>query len=149
MEFDDETTCMEFLSALTRDHALIFSRRVLFIITKPLPRFGSAKSSKGAAEVQLWQKGKSIRLLSRWNDKVEEKWLSMSVPRGELNHKQGSNRASFPQIEYERGRKIDMANLVARDSREKTQAKKAGPITIAFESVKGTFDASHPRSSRT
>lgn len=103
------------------------------------------------AQVQLWQKGNSIRLLSRWDDKVEEKWLSMSVPRGGLDHKKDSNRASFPETEYGRGRKIDMANLVARDSREKTQGRKAGPINIAFESVKGEFCGFHvcdPRSQR-
>lgn len=139
VDFEDETASMEFLSSLSRDHDLIFSRRALFITTKPTPRFGSVKSSKGAAEIQLWQKGNSIRLLSRWDDKVEDKWMSMSVPRGELIHKKDSNRASFAKIDYDRGRKIDMANLLARDSRDKTEGRKAGPVTIAFESVRGEF----------
>ena len=32
-----------------------------------------------------------------------------------------------------------MANLVARDSRDKEAGRKTGPVTIAFESVRGEF----------
>lgn len=63
--------------------------------------------------------------------------MSMPVPRSGLAHSKDSNRASLPKVEYNRGRKIDMANLVARDSRDKAEARKVGPITIAFESVRG------------
>ena len=137
VELDDEAVGMEFMSSLSGEHKLIFSRRAHHITTKPPSRLRGSKSNKGTAEVQLWQKGNSIRLLSRWDDKVEEKWLSMAVPPGRLDNRKDSNRASLPTTEYDRGRKIDLANLVARDSKEKTEGRKAGPITIAFESVLG------------
>ncbi len=137
LDFDDEATSFGFMSALTGNQELIFSRRALFITTKPPKKFGSTKSNKGTAEVQLWLKGNSVRLVSRWDDKVEDKWMSMQVPRDGLAHSKDTNRASLPRVEYDRGRKVDMANLVARDSREKETGKKVGPVTIAFESVRG------------
>ena len=63
--------------------------------------------------------------------------MSVQVPRGGLAPSKDTNRASLPKVEYDRGRKLDMANLVARDSRDKEAGKKMGPVTIAFESVKG------------
>lgn len=137
LDFDDETIAFRFMSALTGNHDLIFSRRALYITTKPPKKFGGTKSNKGTAEVQLWLRGNSVRLVSRWEDKVEDKWMSMQVPRDGLAHSKDTNRASLPRMEYDRGRKIDMANLVARDSREKEAGRRAGPVTIAFESVRG------------
>ena len=139
IDFDDESIAMRFMSSLTSAYSLIFSRRAHYITTKPPSRFTGTKSNKGTAEVQLWLKGNSVRLISRWDDKVEDKWLSMAVPRDGLEHKRDSNRANLPKVEYDRGRKIDMANLVARDSRVKKeeQLRKIGPVTIAFESVRG------------
>ena len=140
IDFTEESVAMQFMSSLTSAYTLIFSRRVHYITTKPPSRFGGgSKSNKGTAEVQLWIKGNSVRLISRWDDKVEDKWLSFTVPRDGLDHKRDSNRASLPKVEYDRGRKIDMANLVARDSRDKKEERKrVGPVTIAFESVRGT-----------
>ena len=141
IDFTEESVAAAFMSSLTSDFTLIFSRRADYITTKSPPKrpFGSMKSNKGAAEVQLWLKGNSVRLISRWDDKVEDKWLSMAVPRHALDHKRDSNRASFPKLQYDRGRKIDMANLVARDSKERKEdgGKKVGPVTIAFETVRG------------
>lgn len=137
LDFDDEKVAFRFMSALTGNHDLIFSRRALYITTKPPKKFGGTKSNKGTAEVQLWLRGNSVRLVSRWEDKVEDKWMSMQVPRDGLAHSKDTNRASLPKMEYDRGRKIDMANLVARDSREKEAGRRAGPVTIAFESVRG------------
>ena len=137
LDFDNETAAFGFFSALTSNHELIFSRRAHYITTKPPKKFGSTKSSKGSAEVQLWLKGNSVRLVSRWDDKVEEKWMSVQVPRGGLAPSKDTNRACLPKVEYDRGRKVDMANLVARDSRDKEAGRKTGPVTIAFESVKG------------
>lgn len=137
LDFDDEAVAFGFMSALTGNHDLIFSRRAHFITTKPPKKFSSTKSSKGPAEVQLWLKGNSVRLVSRWDDKVEEKWMSMQVPRGGLAPSKDTNRACLPKVEYDRGRKVDMANLVARDSRDKEAGRKMGHVTIAFESVKG------------
>ena len=128
------------MSALTGNHELIFSRRAHYITAKPPKKFGGTKSNKGTAEVQLWLKGNSVRLVSRWEDKVEDKWMSMQVPRDGLVQSKDTNRACLPKVEYDRGRKVDMANLVARDSREKETGRKVGPVTIAFESVRGGSD---------
>ena len=137
LDFDDEPDAFGFMSALTGNHELIFSRRAHYITTKPPKKFSGTKSNKGTAEIHLWLKGNSVRLVSRWEDKVEDKWMSMQVPRDGLAHSKDTNRASLPKIEYDRGRKVDMANLVARDSRDKEMGKKVGPVTIAFESVRG------------
>lgn len=150
IDFDDEAIAAGFMSSLSGGHTLIFSSRAHYITTKPPSRFSGTKSNKGNAEVQLWSKGNSVRLVSRWDDKVEDKWMSMSVPRDGLAHTKDTNRASLPKCEYDRGRKIDMAHLVARDSREKDEktgkkagSSKVGPITIAFESVRGEPRISH------
>ena len=137
LEFDDEIDAFGFMSALTGNHDLIFSRRAHYITNKPPKKFGSTKSSKGSAEVQLWLKGNVLRLISRWDDKVEDKWMSVQVSRDGLAPSKDTNRAYLPKVEYDRGRKVDMANLVARDSRDKEAGRKTGPVTIAFESVKG------------
>lgn len=139
IDFDDEAIAMQFMSFLSANHELVFSRRAHYITTKAPSRFTGTKSNKGTAEVQLWTKGNGVRLLSRWEDKVEDKWLSMAVPRDGLAHSRDTNRASLPRVEFDRGRKIDMANLVARDPREKDVGKKWGPVTIAFETVRGQF----------
>ena len=140
-EFDDETDCMAFMSSLSSQHTLIFSRRAPHVMTKAPSRFGSAKSNKGQAEVQLWRKGNSIRLLSRWGDHVEDKWISMTVPKNGLEPQRDSNRATFPKLEYDRGRKMDMANLMARDSREKVEKQRFGNLVIIFETVRGEYQA--------
>lgn len=142
LDFSDEDTAVQFMSALTSGHELVFSRRVHFITTKTPSRFKSTKSNKGAAEVQLWQKANSVRLLSRGGDIVEDKWLSMAVPRGWLAHARDSNRAVLPGAVVERGRKMDMSALVARDAREKRkEGERAGgaTVTVAFESVRGRY----------
>ena len=145
LDFDDEADAFGFMSALTGNHELIFSRRAHYITTKPPKKFSGTKSNKGTAEVHLWLKGNSVRLISRWEDKVEDKWMSMQIPRDGLAHSKDTNRASLPKIEYDRGRKVDMANLVARDSRDKEMGKKVGPVTIAFESVRGQFIPESPK----
>ncbi|KAI9846413.1 MAG: hypothetical protein M1837_004004 [Sclerophora amabilis] len=138
IEFEDENVAQQFMNSLTSNYALLFSRRVHWITTKPPPRFGSTKSSKGNSEVQLWRKGQSTKLVSRWEDTIDDKWMTMTIPRTTdgLRNMKDSNRAILPKTEYERGRLIDMANLVARSPREASVAKKIGPVTIAFESVR-------------
>jgi hypothetical protein len=49
----------------------------------------------------------------------------------------GSNLAVLPMRDYERGRKIDLANLVARDLRNPPKDKLQAPFTISFETFKG------------
>ncbi|MCJ1465306.1 hypothetical protein MMC07_003923 [Pseudocyphellaria aurata] len=138
VEFQDEPNRMAFLSSLTGGYELIFSRRAHYVTTKPPSRFGKGKSNKGQAEVQLWSRkgGNSIRLVTRWwDERVGDKWMSRSVERGGLDDKKDSNRARLPKAELDRGRKIDMANLVARDPKEKTEGSRTAPLTIAFDSA--------------
>jgi len=140
VEFDNEEVSQDFMNSLTSHHELVFSRRSLWITTKAPSRFGSTKSNKGHAEIQLWKKGNVMRLASRWNDQVADKWMTMPVQKGGgLGHQRDSNRATLPKCNYDRGTLIDMANLIARSPRNAAEAKKSGPITIAFETVLGKF----------
>lgn len=51
-----------------------------------------------------------------------------------------SNRVVLQRVEWQCGSKIDMANLVARGPREGGEkGRRGGPVTIAFESVRGQF----------
>lgn len=141
IDFPDVPTAHAFLSALSGGGSLLFSRRAHYITTKTPSRFSSAKSNKGNAEVMLWLKGTNVRLLSRWEDKVEDKWLSTGVQKDGLVSSKDSNRACLRKGEYDRGRKVDVANLVARDSRDKEAGRKVGVVTIAFESVRGEWES--------
>lgn len=61
---------------------------------------------------------------------------------GVLAHARDSNRAVLPGAVVERGRKMDMSALVARDAREKRkEGERAGgaTVTVAFESVRGRY----------
>lgn len=152
VEFEDEATMFKFMSALTPDYNLVFSRPAHYVATKAPRKFGSTKSNKGQAQVQLWQERRNtksgnnknnIRLVSRWEEsKVEDKWLSLPIRPGTLqqsrtknNH---SNRISLPKGPYERGRKLDMKNLAATDSKTASKgegSRRVGPVTICFESA--------------
>lgn len=138
--FDDEQTGFRCLSALAPDHDLIFSRRALYVATKPPRRFGTKKSNKGSAEVQLWRQqkdGNRLRLAARWVDKVEDKWLTLTIgPGALLQGKENSDRASLSKGPYERGRKLDLKSLAATDSRERKgeACRREGPVVICFES---------------
>ena len=151
VQFESEASSFSFMSALTSGHELVFSRRAHSIIKAPgrLLSIGSSKSNKGPPEVQLWRKSSpssSICLISRWDDRVEDKWISMTIPRsmadggvgvmGRGGHRD-SNRITIEKAPYERGRQIDMAGLIARNPREKENAKKMGSLIIAFETVRG------------
>lgn len=139
IEFDDEGDCMRFLSSLSNSHKIIFSRKASFISTRPPPKFkiGSIKSNKGPADVQLWQKGTSVRLLTRWVHGVEDKWMSMTVPPEGMDRQGGSYCASLPKVDYQRERKVNMSNMEATDPSNRTDGKRSGPITIKFETTNG------------
>lgn len=142
LDFEDEPTAQRLMSALTSNYKLLFSRPVRFISTKAPSRFKPTKP-KQPAEVQLWQKANSIRLLSRWGDSVEDKWLSMAVPRGVLAPGRDSNQVVLPNIAFERGRKMDMSRMVARDARERRKdGGGVGSVAVAFESVRGELNFS-------
>lgn len=160
LTFDDSDVAQAYMNSLTGGHELVFSRRAHWITTKPRSRFGNQKSNKGNAEVQLWRKNSpangtstnatdSMRLVSRWDDHVEDKWMTMAIPptmmSGGADNARDSNRAVLPRVEYDRGRLIDMANMVARSPKAAADARKTGPVTIAFQTVKGEY--LHPSSS--
>ncbi|MCJ1246094.1 hypothetical protein MMC30_003298 [Trapelia coarctata] len=133
--FNDEASASSFMFALSSGYELLFSRRALYVTTKAPSRFKSMKSNKGAAEVQLWRQGNTTRLVSRWGDVVEDKWLTMTVPKEGVNSARDSNRASLPGVYYERGKLIAMVGLVARHPREEP-GRRSGCVTVVFESSK-------------
>ena len=142
VSFTSQELALSLLSALTAyanvNAKLIFARRANHFTTKA-PTFGKTSSKKGHADILLWRTGtRECRLLSRWGDHVEDKWVSFAVHN--VDHAMGSNRVTFHNTEYERGRNIDMANIIARNSRdtERRDQRRVGTITVAFETVKGT-----------
>lgn len=139
MEFDDEADCRRFISSLSSGHQMIFSRQAKFISTKGRSKFkfGSISSNKGPADVQLWQKGNSVRLLTRWVHGVEDKWMSMTVPPEGMDRQGSSYRASLPKVDYQRGRKVNISNMEATDPNKREDGKKSGPIIIGFETPTG------------
>lgn len=139
IEFDDEMDCLRFLSSLSSGHRMIFSRQASFIGTKRPSRmwFGAINSNKGPADVQLWQKGDSVRLLTRWVHGVEDKWMSMTVPPQGMDRQGGNYRASLPMVDYQRGRKVNMSRMEATDPSNRADVNKSGPITIGFSSANG------------
>ena len=137
LDFEQESLSQKFISSLTAGHELIFSRCADYITTKTPNRFKITKSNKGSAEIQLWRKANSKRLLSRWGDMVENKWLTMAVSPESLIPGRDSNRANFEKLEYNLGRKIDMSRLVAVEPRDKKNSGKLGPISIAFATFRG------------
>lgn len=139
IEFDDETDCLRFLSSVSSGHRMIFSRQANFISTRRPSRirFGAINRSKGPADVQLWQKGTSVRLLTRWLDGVEDKWMSMTVPPQGMDRQGGNHRASLPMVDYQRGRKVNMSKMEATDPSNRADGKKSGPIIIGFGTADG------------
>ncbi|KZF21678.1 hypothetical protein L228DRAFT_157664 [Xylona heveae TC161] len=138
IQFNDEADAMTFMGALTYRHELLFSRRVRWIKAKPRSRFGSSKSNKGAAEVQIWRKANQLCVASRWGDHVTDKWMTMIVPRNARSFRdhRDSDQAVLQQVEFRRGSQIDMSNLVARDPKDPAQLNKTSPVTIVFETVR-------------
>jgi len=152
LTFDDSDVAQAFMNSLTGGHNLVFSRRAHWITTKPRSLLGRPKSNKGNAEVQLWCKNSpangtngnattSMRLVSRWDDHVEDKWITIAIPRTLMSsgayNATDSNRAVLPHVQYDRGRLIDMASMVARNPRAAAHTRGTGPVIIAFETVKG------------
>lgn len=139
IEFDDEVDCLRFLSSLSSGYQMIFSRQASFISTRRsrIIRFGAINSNKGPADVQLWQKDTSVRLLTRWVHGVEDKWMSMTVPPEGMDRQGSSHRASLPKVDYQRGRKVNMSKMEATDPSNKADGKKSGPIIIGFGTAIG------------
>lgn len=139
IEFDDEMDCLRFLSSISTGHRMIFSRQASFISTRRPSRirFGAMTSNKGPADVQLWQSGTSVRLLTRWLHGVEDKWISLIVPQQGMDREGGNNRASLPMVNYQRGRRVNMTKMEATDPSNRADGKRSGPIHIEFRTAKG------------
>ena len=140
VDFEDDALAEAFLSSLTTAHTLIFARRAVYISTKPPSKLSLRRSSsdvsKGPVDIQLWRKGNNIRLVSRWGDAVEDKFMSMNVDAASASMPRDTNRVEIPKTDFECGRKIDMANMMALDPREKGKEKGTAPMRIAFASVR-------------
>lgn len=138
IDFSDETVLRGFMSSLT-PYELLFSRRADSLVAKDKSLFGSKKSKKGDAEVQLWRKGNSVQMAARWSDEVVDKWLTMSVHPGRLDPIKESNQAGFSNLEYTRGTVIDLASIISRSPKAANMARREGTVTITFKSVRGMF----------
>ena len=139
VDFTEDTTAEAFLSSLTSAHTLVFARRAHYISTKPPSKFSlrrGSDASKGPVDIQLWRKGNKTRLVSRWGDTVEDKYMSLDVDAMSVSMPHDTNRVHIPKTEFECGRKIDMANMMARDPRERGKEKGIAPLRIAFASVR-------------
>lgn len=141
VEFDAEAALREFMSSLT-PYELMFSRRSTSLTAKGKALFGSKKSKKGEAEVQIWRKGSSVQLAARWDDEAGDKWLTMTVVSakpGPAKDGKDGNQAGFPNAEYSRGTVIDLANIVSRSPKSTNMVKREGGVTITFKTARGMF----------
>lgn len=139
IKFNNEVDCMRFLSAISITHKIIFSRQARSLSTKLPNRFriGTITSNKVPADVQLWQRGTSVRLLTRYVRGVEDKWISTTVPQEGMDRQGGSHRAILPKVNYQRGRKVNISNMEATDPSNRSNGNKIGPIVIGFENANG------------
>ncbi|KAL2809413.1 hypothetical protein BJX63DRAFT_358003 [Aspergillus granulosus] len=136
--FNDESVLLAFMSSLASSYELCFSRRAESMNTKKQSFLGSKKSTKGETEVQLWRKGHSIQLASRWTNHSTDRWLTMSVPPGSSrNVSRDSNRIEFPVTTYSRGTVLNLAVIAAGSPKDPRMARRNGPIMISFPKPKG------------
>ncbi|KAJ5613285.1 hypothetical protein N7510_006479 [Penicillium lagena] len=136
IEFDNQPVSRSFLSALSPFYDLLFSRHALSISTKHKSLFGSKKSSKGGAEVQVWRRGNSIQLAARWDGSVQDNWLTASVSSTSSDSSKESTRVNFPRLPFFRGVSLDMTNIMARGPRSTTDGQREGPISILFQNTR-------------
>ncbi|OJJ31549.1 hypothetical protein ASPWEDRAFT_62678 [Aspergillus wentii DTO 134E9] len=134
VEFSHEPILRAFMSALATSYELLFSRNAHLVAAKEKTLFVS-KKWKGGAEVKLWRTGNSVQLASRWNDRVTDKWLTMSIPPGALEPTKDGNQVSFSHMQYSLGTVLDMAHIITRNPTEKGKARLEGTITITFMAV--------------
>ncbi|KAL4920066.1 hypothetical protein BDW62DRAFT_177519 [Aspergillus aurantiobrunneus] len=140
--FTDEFTLRAFTSSLAPGYELCFSCRADSMTTKKQSFLSSNKSTKGPTEVQLWRKGNSIRLASRWTNNIADRWLTMSVPSGSHSHSisRDANRIEFPATTYTRGTVLNLAVITSGTPKDSKMAKRSGPISISFAKAKDRDD---------
>lgn len=137
IEFNNETVSSSFLSALSPLYELQYSRRIKSLSTKSKSLFGSKKSSKGGAEIQLWHRSNGFQLAARWDDHVPEKWLTMTLSSDCSQVDKESLKVSFPKMAYTRGASLDMMNILARSVKSHHIGNREGALSIVFENAKG------------
>ncbi|KAL3463908.1 hypothetical protein BJX64DRAFT_298666 [Aspergillus heterothallicus] len=139
--FNDEPILHAFVSSLSSTYRLCFSRRAEFMTTKKQSFLGSKKSTKGETEVQLWCKGHSIQLASRWTNHSADRWLTMLVPTGSSrNISRDNNRIEFPVTAFSRGTILNLAVIAAGSPKDPRMARRNGPVTISFPKPKDRDD---------
>ncbi|KAL2863399.1 uncharacterized protein BJX67DRAFT_261294 [Aspergillus lucknowensis] len=141
VSFDEEAVLHAFMSSLAPTYELCFSRRAESMTTKKQSFLSSNRSTKGETEVQLWRKGPSIQLASRWVNNISDRWLTMSVPSGSSrNISRDSNRIEFPVTTYSRGTALNLAVIAAGAAKDPRMVRRNGPITISFPKPKDRDD---------
>ncbi|GAB1190984.1 hypothetical protein APSETT444_000152 [Aspergillus pseudonomiae] len=136
-EFDEEPLLRSFMSSLANGYELLYSRRAASLVTKGKSLFGTRKSSKGETQVQLWRKGASIQMSSRWDEHITDKWLTVSVMPGTLQQTKDSTRVDFSTLQYSRGSFLNMAGILAVAPKDPNMARRGGQIAINFATAKG------------
>lgn len=137
IEFNNETVSRSFLSALSPLYELQYSRQVQSLTTKKKSLFGSKKSSKGGAEIQLWRRGNGFQLAVRWSDRVPENWLTMTLSSDCSESVRENDKVVFPKMAYTRGTTLDMMNILARSPKSNTVGNREGSVCITFRKNKG------------
>lgn len=135
IDFNNETVSRSFVSALSPLCELQYSRRIHSLSTKSKSLFGSKKSSKGGAEVQLWRRGNGFQLAARWDDHIPEKWLTMTLSSDCSPVDKEGVKVNFPKMTYTRGASLDMLNILARSLRSHHIGNREGPLSITFQNA--------------
>lgn len=117
---------------------LAFARCIQSLSTKSKSLFGgSKKSTKGAADLQLWRRGNRFQLAVRWSDSVPDKWLTVALPSDYDDSSKERTRVSFPKLPYVCGTSLDMMNILARNSRSSGVENREGAFSIDFLTSQG------------
>lgn len=140
IEFSDEAVAHSFVSALSPLYELQYSRRLDSLSTKGYNSlfFGSKKSSKGGAELQLWRRGNNgFQLAARWDDSVSEKWLTMTLPSDCSSSLKEGFKVNLPKMAYTRGATLDMMHILARSFKSNGIGNREGALSFAFSNARG------------
>lgn len=139
IDFSDESVPRDFLSAFSPLYELRYSRRILSLSSKSKLPFGSKKSGKGGADLQIWSRGNSFQLAARWDDSIPNKWFTMAIPSDFCDTSKEALRLEFPRLPYSRGVHLDLMNIMARSPKTTNLSGREGPISILFLAARGEF----------
>ncbi|KXG48423.1 uncharacterized protein PGRI_022930 [Penicillium griseofulvum] len=137
IEFENDLEARSFLSSLSPLYDLLYSRRIHSLSTKGNSLFGLQISGKGSADIQLWRRGTTFQLATRWDDSVPDKWLTMAVPSEFIDCSKENSRVTLPRLPYLRGTTLDMMNVMARCPKNSSSKNREGAMSISFRTSKG------------